>query len=937
MAHGNGEGVGRIRGEDAVDPEELTHHVGHLNLVGCTEAHRSELDGPRRVFKDYGINAQGGQRGAARLAELECAVDVLVDEDPLDGDLVGSITFEELADARVDPRHALRERGPLDLDAAVHDTAHVGTTDVDDAEAGAERSRVEPQDAARPAPACDPRGSHGGPLDDRSATRGVRLEGTPRLGGISGQGKRPARRRRATKSGGFHRLYDIRNPHCAIPWDAPATLENIATCPPRIEAPLLAAHGALATAGVPEPALALGGSAARLVGHLTEDAALAIGVLIHEALRTSALAPSSLNAATREQLGESSLEVAEELSRLGDFGRGAQWSEARPLAGSQAETLRKMLLAIVSDPRLVVARIGLQLARLRAARDADEAQRASLAAETRAVFAPLANRLGVWQVKWELEDLAFRYLEPLEYRRIASALAERRADRERYIEAFCAALREALRGAGIEAEVYGRPKHLYSIHRKMQLKQLDFGRLFDIRAVRILCRTVPDCYAALGVVHSLHDYLPAEFADYIATPKGNLYRSIHTAVIGPQGRPVEVQIRTLEMHEHAELGVAAHWRYKEGGPRDADYERRIEGLRRLLEPGDHSAGADFIEKVRGGLFADRIYALTPLGRVVELARGATPLDFAYQVHTSLGHRCRGAKVNGRIVPLNYVLANGEVVEVIAGKQESPSRDWLVQDGYLASPRSRAKLRAWFRQRDSGENEAAGRVIAERELARIGAGAEVMAALITDLKATDAAQLHRWLGEGEISVTQLVQAATRRAAAAGLPSAASAATPAARKTSASRRLAASPIDVEGVGDLPITLARCCAPVRPQAIVGYATLGRGVTVHAATCRGLARMGTEHPERLLGVAWRLDSGAMLPVEVTILSLPRRGLVREISEALVAEGLRVAALRSHPEPGNATMKAVLQTEVRDLGQLERLLRSLAALPEVIWARRSA
>ena len=390
------------------------------------------------------------------------------------------------------------------------------------------------------------------------------------------------------------------------------------------------------------------------------------------------------------------VETATALLRLGELGLARNWSPSQGLNARQAEMLRKMLLAVVSDPRLVLARLAEQLVRLRHARDLQDEERERLAVEARAVFAPLANRLGVWQLKWELEDLAFRYLEPDEYRRVAAALNEKRADRERYIDSLCTNLQERLHESAIHAEVYGRPKHMYSIYRKMQRKHLAFEQVFDVRAVRVVVASVPDCYAALGVVHGMWTYIPGEFDDYIATPKGNFYRSIHTAVIGPQGKSVEVQIRTREMHEHAELGVAAHWTYKEGGPRDSQYERKIEWVRRLLEPaegtgsvgtsstGTSSAGTsvgadrDFLESMRTELFEDRVYALTPKGEVVDLPRGATPLDFAYNVHTSLGHRCRGAKVNGRIVPLTYTLANGEIVEIITGKHDAPRRDILAR-------------------------------------------------------------------------------------------------------------------------------------------------------------------------------------------------------------------------------------------------------------------
>ena len=345
-----------------------------------------------------------------------------------------------------------------------------------------------------------------------------------------------------------------------------------------------------------------------------------------------------------------------------------------------------MLLAMADDPRLVVARLAEQLMRLRHARELPAPERQRLALETREILAPLANRLGVWNLKWELEDLAFRYLEPDEYHRIASALAERRVDREHYIDSVCALLKRELREAGVAATVSGRPKHIYSIARKMRVKHMAFDELFDVRAVRIVVESIADCYAALGVVHGLWHYVPGEFDDYIATPKDNEYRSIHTAVIGPEHKSLEVQIRSRDMHEQAELGVAAHWRYKEGGARDPGYERKIEWVRRVLDPKQAAdLAADPIERLKIELFADRIYAMTPRGEVVDLPRGSTPLDFAYHVHTDLGHRCRGAKINGRIVPLNQPLANGQVVEIITGKQAAPSRDWLSpEQGFLAS-------------------------------------------------------------------------------------------------------------------------------------------------------------------------------------------------------------------------------------------------------------
>jgi len=625
-------------------------------------------------------------------------------------------------------------------------------------------------------------------------------------------------------------------------------VETAQLCPPQTARAIAALHETMEQElGLPPASLDAAHEAAELTAALSGDTELAKGLLVAAALGRPGATPQVLG----RLAGPAAVKVAEDLTRFGELGFPPGWSPEQGLDVRQAEAVRKMLIAVVSDPRLVLGRLAMELVRLRHARALEPRERARAAVAARTVFAPLANRLGVWQLKWELEDLAFRYLEPEEYRRIALALNEKRADRERYIVSFCDRLRAELTAAGITAEVQGRPKHIYSIHRKMQRKQLAFSQLYDIRAVRIIVETVDDCYAALGVVHALWSPIVSEFDDYIATPKENHYRSIHTAVVGPEGANVEVQIRTREMHEHAELGVAAHWQYKEGGARDRDYERKIEAVRRLLKPGE-AAGEerDFLERERARLFADRVYALTPKGEVVELPRGATPLDFAYHVHSDLGHRCRGAKVNGRIVPLTHTLSNGEVVEIIAGKLPAPSRDWLAPElGYLASPRSRAKVRAWFRRQASGDNRIAGRSILERELARAGAGPEVLAALVQTLDAGGTEHLYQLLGEGEITGTQLAQTLarlTRRAAPIAKP----------RPRVASGK-GRSPVEVEGVGDLPITLARCCRPSRPQSIVGYATIGRGVTIHRKDCPSLVRMFAAHPQRILRVNWIAEAG--------------------------------------------------------------------------------
>jgi GTP pyrophosphokinase len=708
-------------------------------------------------------------------------------------------------------------------------------------------------------------------------------------------------------------------------------METSQLCPPQVRAAIIGARAEFERASTRAPAeLEFAAEAAEIMGGLTESTELA-----HALLARPVIARASLTAQqTAGIVGAGATDIAVALQRLGTLGLPRDWSPTHGLDTRQTETLRKMLLAVVSDPRLVLARLAEELVALRHARDLPTPERERRALEARAVYAPLANRLGVWQLKWELEDLAFRYLEPDEYRRVAAALNERRADRERYIEALCLELRTLLHAAGIEAEVYGRPKHIYSIYRKMQRKQLAFEQLFDVRAVRVVVGAIAECYAALGIVHGRWPYVPGEFDDYIATPKGNGYRSIHTAVIGPQSRSLEVQIRTREMHEHAELGVAAHWTYKEGGPRDAQYQRKIEWVRRLLEPAegggtDAEAERDFLEGMRAELFEDRVYALTPKGEVIDLPRGATPLDFAYSVHTSLGHRCRGAKVNGRMVPLTHVLANGEIVEIITGRQEAPSRDWLAPEhGYLSSARNRGKVRAWFRRQDVGVNRSAGAQLAERELARIGARPEQLAKLAAELDARDVDHLHQLLGEGEITVTQLMQAATRlfEPLPVRLPRAARAST---------GRRGGSPVEIEGVGDLPTTLARCCAPLRPQAITGYVSLGRGVTVHRRDCPSLLRMAARKPDRVLKVEWSGADGGALGVELAIRAYDRRGLLRDLTDVLAAERLSIDAVNSRTDRDAGIAYVGLQVAVSDLEQLARVLRRLAGVANVIEARR--
>ncbi len=660
-------------------------------------------------------------------------------------------------------------------------------------------------------------------------------------------------------------------------------MHNLHSCSPETKA-IIDAHAAtLAGWGVPRPAIDQAVEAAVIVASLTEDALLAAALLAQAAFASGAEEPREIE----RHFGAAVSALARELQHFGDIRLTPVAATTHHLEPAQAEALRKMLLSVVSDPRLVLARLARQLVELNASKDGHAATRERLALETREVFAPLANRLGLWQLKWELEDLAFRFLQPDDYRRIAAALAEKRVDRQRYITELCRSLETMLRGAGIRAEVYGRPKHIYSIYRKMERKQLTFEQVFDLRAVRIVTETVADCYAALGLVHGRYTYIPGEFDDYIATPKDNFYRSIHTAVLGPEGKAVEVQIRPREMHESAELGLAAHWKYKEGRHKesralDVSYDRKIEWVRKLLgttERGGEPSQRDFLDEVRAELFEDRVYALTPKGEVVDLPPGATPLDFAYHVHTDLGHRCRGARVNGRIVPLTRPLANGEVVEILTHKFPQPSRDWLSETaGYLVSPRSRAKVRAWFRKLDEE--------------------AERLAPAV---------------------------AASNAPAPAAPP----------RRKAATRKSSRSPVLLGGVEDLPISLARCCSPVKPEPIAGYATVGRGVTIHRADCPGLKRMSTGRPDRLIAATWA-DAATSQPVSLNIVAIDRQGLVRDIGDLLASEKISIEMMHTTTDRTRSTATIDLRVAIDDAQHLAHLVQRIRRVGSVLSVRRT-
>ena len=616
------------------------------------------------------------------------------------------------------------------------------------------------------------------------------------------------------------------------------------------------------------------------------------------------------------------------LQQLDQFSLPKAWQPGEELALQQSEALRKMLLAVVSDVRLVLVRIAEQLYRLREARKAPAALQQALALETREIYAPLANRLGVWQLKWELEDFAFRYTDPETYLGIAKALKEKRGEREDFIENVKSTLAAELKANAINGEISGRPKHIYSIWRKMQRKDRGLESLYDIRAVRILVDDVSACYAALGVVHNLWSYIPGEFDDYIANPKENDYQSLHTAVVGPEGKTVEIQIRSYDMHRHAELGVAAHWRYKEGGAAPAAFDQKIQFLRQLLEPsGD---GTDLLDQIRDDFFEDRVYAVSPKGDVVELPAHATPLDFAYHVHTMVGHRCRGAKVNGRIVPLTYQIQNGDQIEIITGSQPQPSRDWIsAKLGYLAGARARAKVRNWFRQQDKELHLRQGREILDRELTRLNVTDVATDDIAKQLKFKDADALSVGLGAGDLTSASIATA-LQHVRGTELPKI---------KPRRTRKKDTNPdsVAVHGVGDLMCNFARCCRPVPPEAIGGYITQGRGVSIHRQDCGNFLGLSQRHPERVLETNWGESNTGSYPVDLSLHAFDRAGLLRDITSVLADEDANVLDLQTHTDKKSMQVVMAISLEIRDLPTLSTAISKLEQLPNVVSVRRKA
>ncbi len=665
--------------------------------------------------------------------------------------------------------------------------------------------------------------------------------------------------------------------------------------------------------------------------------------LLEDAIKTGEGKSTSAPPAAKltERFGADVAKLVEDVSRVNSLRLITRKHAKASLAGgprdeSQIEVLRKMLLAMVGDLRVVLIRLASRVQSLRYLAQSSDEERRPVAHETLDIYAPLANRLGVWQLKWELEDLSFRYLEPEIYQNLARLLDERRVEREAFIEDAIGRLSAEIALAGVKAEVVGRPKHFYSIWNKMRAKNVGIEQVHDVRALRVLVDDVKDCYTVLGIVHNIWQPIPKEFDDYISRPKGNFYRSLHTAVTGPDGRGLEVQIRTHDMHGHAELGVAAHWRYKEGaagskggGVKPDTFDDKIAWLRQVLAWKDEIVGsADWVDKFKRAALDETVYVLTPQGRVIDLPRGATPVDFAYHLHSELGHRCRGARVDGHLVSLNTPLANGQRVDIVTAKTGGPSRDWLnPQLGFLQSSRAKTKVRQYFKSLQLEETIAHGRAALEKEMQREGATGANLEALAARLEFARPEDLFAAIGRGEIGSRQLQLALSEDAPApqveAGVPL---------HKSRAST--GDSGILVVGVDKLLTQLARCCKPAPPDTIGGFVTRGRGVSVHRLACNSFRRLASEQPERIIAASWGRQGG-VYPTDVEVVANDRQGLLRDLTEVLSREKINVTAVKSQSRQHVAYM--VFTVEVPGVAELRRTLALLQDVAGVTSASRRA
>ncbi len=603
----------------------------------------------------------------------------------------------------------------------------------------------------------------------------------------------------------------------------------------------------------------------------------------------------------------------------------------------QLDNVRKMLVTMIDDVRVALIKLAERTCAIRAVKTGDRKKRYRVAREVFDVYAPLAHRLGIGHIKWELEDLSFRYLQPSAYKQIATLLDEKRLDRQQFIEDVLATLRGELAKVGISGDLMGRAKHIYSIWRKMQRKNVDFTQIYDVRAVRILVPKVSDCYAVLGIVHGLWKNVPHEFDDYIASPKKNGYRSLHTAVIGPQGKVLEIQIRTSEMHEDAELGVCAHWLYKgtDTASKTDSYESKISWLRQVLEwHEDVGSVNEFVDQFRADAEHERIYAFTPEGHVVDMQYGSTPLDFAYRVHTKIGHRCRGAKVNGKIVTLSFKLKTGDQVEIMTGREECPSRDWLNSNlGFITSSRARAKVRHWFKEQDREQNMLDGRQMAEREMKRLALTGVDYNALADNLGFAIRDDMFAALGAGDLRLTQIIGSAQRLVETPRESKQLDLALPPGRKSKAGK----GDVHISGVGNLLTSMASCCKPVPGDPIIGYITLGRGVSIHRQDCVNALQLQEKEHERIIEVSWGEEEGSTYPVDVLVDAYDRPALLRDVMTIMANDKVNVVAVNTLTDKKRNTARLLITLEIRKLEDLGRLMDRIGQLSNVMDVHRLA
>ena len=667
-----------------------------------------------------------------------------------------------------------------------------------------------------------------------------------------------------------------------------------------------------------------------ILAQLGLDTDVLVAALLHECVETKQLTLSEVE----KRFNPVVMRLVDGVARMRLIENLHEQSPKRVETENQTESLRKMLLAMAEDVRVILIKLADRLHDMRVLRYLPVEKRRRMSCETLDLFAPLANRLGIWQIKWELEDLSLRYLEPETYQNMAQLLDERRVDRENYIQKVVKILSGALQRTGIHAEVSGRPKHIYSIWRKMQRKGLTFNQIFDIRAIRVLVNTVSECYTALGIIHTKWQPIRGEFDDYIANPKSNNYQSLHTAVVGPEQKIFEVQIRTHEMHHHAELGIASHWRYKEEGSNlDKNFEKKIAWLRQILQSGKEEEGDpnELLDRFKSEIIEDRVYVFSPTGQVIDLQQGSTPLDFAYSIHTKLGHCCRGAKINNRVVPLTYTLKNGDQVEILTSNEEKPSRDWLLtQAGYLKTSRARAKVRQWLKKQDLRQHISEGRVLLERLLRRLNIKNCNLEQLAQKFRFKSVDELLAALGRGDMTTTQMTVTFNEQVFHTD-----SQVIPVIVESSRSK----GGIYIKGVGGLLTQTARCCRPVPYDPIVGYITTGRGVVVHRRDCSNALRWQDEGNQRLIEVEWSEpleERNLVYPVDIEISAYDRIGLLRDICNIATSEKVNIITTHTYTNKIDNNVKMMFTLEVFNVEQLSRLLAKIDNLTNVmkVWRK---